>query len=793
MRSSVFISKAFALRAVLGTLLISTLNAGCNLEQFFEKKPKASATPTVDDSLEWWSTNPLVSPAAGVNLKGKVLGVVNVAGATVNLYSDSSCSSLVASGSASDVTTGIQFTATANGITSVYAKVIDTVTNTSSSCEYVGQYLSVSPTVSPIYASQGANWNDYVINNGTTIFNGTGAACTGTETNGYLSCLHGAEMKKVVVSGASSCADLSISDSLDAFIWTCQVVSGTATFYSVALKPFKGLKDLINGTSWRNMSVTVTSTAGSISSPSSAWWSNTITALPDNSTPESNVSSLSSSGTIYTLTSSRGTDGYAITASKVAIVTLGDSVLSNITGGSNFNRTTGQPLSTLNIRAMIGTGSQSFIWIEANLNGATSTGAITTAPILVRNTKHLKIKNSNIKSSSAKILNLDGLTKSAILDTKLTNAGNAAIEIDNSSDIIVARVHVSNAYQGIYTYLSPRVYFSEITSIGVDGYSLEFDGSNLGTATAVSAINSAYVGVDLWESSNATIHNALAVNVGSSAIGGGSASTITGNTWSQLAIGDSPTALGVSNSTSSKVTGNIVFAGNSINCSATNSGSGFSNDCSNAGLGNATILEKVAASFQTSIVGKVYSDIQNSSDTSGAVASYPAAVNVGAFDFLNFDSWYRSWGLDGAVFPNSNHRSRFSGALPTAGRIWDSRPYTNDTHIFNRTHSLTTANTAITANAACPAQLRGDVFLTDQQSRKFLKNAIEFVGDSLGNENGLCESNEVCIYTPNFGGYQGEGALFSNSCTFSDNGDATNNVTGVTMHFYPTNGVPVTN
>ncbi|MBL7688755.1 MAG: right-handed parallel beta-helix repeat-containing protein, partial [Bdellovibrionaceae bacterium] len=397
--------------------------------------------------------------------------------------------------------------------------------------------------------------------------------------------------------------------------------------------------------------------------------------------------------------------------------------------------------------------------------------------------------NSNFKNSAGKILNLDGITKSAILDSKFTNSANAAIEIDNSSDIVVARVHVSNADQGIYAYSSPKVYFSEISSVGVDGYSLEFDGSNLGTATAVSAINSAYVGIDLWDSSNVTIHNALAINVDSNAIGGGSSTTITGNTWSQLAIGDSPVALGVSNSTSSKVTGNIVFAGNATNCSATNSGSGFTSACANAGSSDATILNKAGASFQSSIAGKVYSDIQNSSDTNGAVASYPAAINVGAFDFLNFASWYRSWGIDGAVFPNSNHRGRFAPGGASGGRIWDSRPYTNDTHIFNRTHALTTANTAISANAACPAQLRGDVFLTDQQSRKYLKNAIEFVGDSLGNENGLCESNEVCVYTPNFGGYQGEGALFSNTCTFSDNGDATNNVTGVTMYFYPANGV----
>ncbi|MBL7688245.1 MAG: hypothetical protein JNJ49_09430, partial [Bdellovibrionaceae bacterium] len=400
MRSSVFISKAFALRAVLSTLLISTLNAGCNLEQFFEKKPKASATPTVDNSLEWWSVNPIISPATGVSLLGKVVGVVNVAGATVNLYSDSSCSSLVASGSPSEVTTGIQFPATANGITGIYAKVVDSVTNTSSSCTYVGQYLSVAPTVSPVYASQGANWNDYVINNGTTIFNATGAACAGTEINGYLSCLHGAEMKKVAVTGANSCTGLSITDSLDAFIWTCKVVSGTATFYSVALKPFKGLKDLITGTSWRNMSVTITSSAGSVTSPSSAWWSNTITALPNNSTSGSGVVSLSSSGTIYTLATSRATEGYAITTSKVALVTLGGATLSYVAGANNFNATSGQTTPPLNIRAIIGAAAQNYLWIEADISGSSSIDTQAGAPILARNLKHLRIKNSNFKNSA---------------------------------------------------------------------------------------------------------------------------------------------------------------------------------------------------------------------------------------------------------------------------------------------------------------------------------------------------------------------------------------------------------
>ena len=31
--------------------------------------------------------------------------------------------------------------------------------------------------------------------------------------------------------------------------------------------------------------------------------------------------------------------------------------------------------------------------------------------------------------------------------------------------------------------------------------------------------------------------------------------------------------------------------------------------------------------------------------------------------------------------------------------------------------------------------------------------------DLIGNDNGLCESGETCLYTPNLGSYQGHGAL----------------------------------
>jgi hypothetical protein len=52
----------------------------------------------------------------------------------------------------------------------------------------------------------------------------------------------------------------------------------------------------------------------------------------------------------------------------------------------------------------------------------------------------------------------------------------------------------------------------------------------------------------------------------------------------------------------------------------------------------------------------------------------------------------------------------------------------------------------------------GDVNL-DHCRVTFLRDSYELPGDGVGNENGLCESNETCIYMPNIGAYQGHGAL----------------------------------
>jgi hypothetical protein len=60
---------------------------------------------------------------------------------------------------------------------------------------------------------------------------------------------------------------------------------------------------------------------------------------------------------------------------------------------------------------------------------------------------------------------------------------------------------------------------------------------------------------------------------------------------------------------------------------------------------------------------------------------------------------------------------------------------------------------------------------SDQQTppNTFLINAVEIVDDGIGDDDGLCESTERCIYSPHpLGAYQGEGQLSARPCVFQN-------------------------
>jgi hypothetical protein len=232
---------------------------------------------------------------------------------------------------------------------------------------------------------------------------------------------------------------------------------------------------------------------------------------------------------------------------------------------------------------------------------------------------------------------------------------------------------------------------------------------------------------------------------------------------------------------SALVTNNILLGNNLYSCEidGTPSGiAGFRTDCSNDGSSNANFIQSSSVDLTSAFVGKITLDSSNASHSSGT-ASYASIT-----DWLNFDHQFRGWGLDGSAFPNADHAT--SCASGNTCRIWDWSLSSSDTVIRNRSNDGSTANADFVAGSTCPAAVHGNKALTDGQStaNTFLVNALEILGDEIGDDDGLCESSEACIYSPNFGAYQGHGDyLAAGTCTFQNG-----TVTGVQMYAYPTNG-----
>jgi hypothetical protein len=230
--------------------------------------------------------------------------------------------------------------------------------------------------------------------------------------------------------------------------------------------------------------------------------------------------------------------------------------------------------------------------------------------------------------------------------------------------------------------------------------------------------------------------------------------------------------------------GLVVVGGNlSGDCAGfdglSGNGAGATN-CQAEGASTATILGGLDASL--TYVGKVVADdVANADDTLGA------ALHDAIADFTSFDNAFRGWGQDdAAAFPAAAHRGPCDDG--DACRIWDARLRASDATLRARLVLPTGDDVIVHAwqalnQAQCDA-VRGAAFDGTNCTSTFLQSAVELGEDGVGNDNLLCESGEACLYTPNIGSYQGEGALVS-AGAFTDG-----ILTGITLFARETNGAP---
>ncbi len=695
----------------------------------------------------------------------------------------------------------------------------------------------LSPVVNPAYNVNGNLWLSYVKNDGPSRFQATNTACVGTE-NGFDACIHVGEMRKVTLTGLNTCAGVTAVDNLAAFDWKCEVVSSQAYLFSV-LKPGKGLRDLVSATpTWMSNYVTVSLGGPTIGvSTPSQWWTDTVAALPDNSATPAAVTLNPGTSTIYVLSSSRATHGYFINANRVAIVTKAGALLSwSNLSPLNCKSTTYDDTATLDSRCVIFSNGRHFLWIEAMMDGF---GAAYSAEIgvgLANSAFHRIVGTSIIRMSSVKkglsLLNVKSSTLRAI---EVKNAGRP-FYLSASTYNLVIGYHLANGLQassGVLelasgsdynTFLDGQVtgHFngkgvflpnaahnvfqtlrvSNVQGSGGNGYLIELAGAStidnkftsiLGngcTDAAIALTNNSTPGsgnifshatladctsnaVYTYASDDSGFNQLAMMNTGDAIhIDTGS----NGILMSQMASSSVITYQMRIVAAASAILSGAFVVDSAVCNNASNAGQGVSGSCAVANSSSHTLVP--GADFSGTFAGPVTSDGVNSSHVAG-VFSTPN-FNTDLFSFANP---FRVLGLANAnAFPDVLHKGAASANL----QIYDFRVKTGDVAISNVSGDGTSDNGAFTNLSPCPAGVDSDTEYETMFGNQFLRNAMEIM-DNIGDNDGLCEDAEACIYSPNFGFYQGSGSYIGNQCTFA-NGSAGIGVDDVVMFGHTTNG-----
>jgi parallel beta-helix repeat protein len=379
-----------------------------------------------------------------------------------------------------------------------------------------------------LYGTSGADWNDYVKDDGAVIFSATDAAC---DPSVDTSCLHSGEMRSVEVTGRSDCTGLTASDALGAFEWECDAGTNPVRMVSTGLKDGMHLSDLIDfdGADWKENAVTVHADGALyLSSPPAAWWSNPVLVNNDGSD-----GSDMAEGEIHIVTTNAAAT-YTIGADRVALVIKPGVTL---TGSAAVNE---DIVSALN---------RNFLWLEGKVDatgdlygyylGKTSFAVLEHVQadngeygVSLSSAPNNTLTNVTASGNSIGVIlsgssdntltnvtasgNSHGVYLSSSSDNTLTNVTatdnpSAGVKLGSSSNNnTLTNVTATGNYEGVYVAYSSDNTLTNVTASGNSsgGVSLPFSSNN--TLANVTATGNSYGGIRLSSSSNNTLANVTA-------------------------------------------------------------------------------------------------------------------------------------------------------------------------------------------------------------------------------------------------------------------------------------------
>ena len=658
-------------------------------------------------------------------------------------------------------------------------------------------------TVNPMYPVNGAKWNDYVNGFASVSFSHVSPylkiKAENFPSDGVCvnNCLHGGELKKVVISNKTQCGSLAVTDSENAFEWRCADHVTPIYFYSVGFKKGKGLRDLllVEGTDFKSMTISLTESSNPIgTSVAAKWWSNPVEALSAaqmNSGGADPVKDLSTESKIFVLTQSASSRGLRFLNDKMSFVTMiGVTLSSTATIASTF-------LINSNF---------SMNWIEAQIN------SIAANPIVLHflNTAYeyqTRVHNTNVQGTSNAIGLMSSFKYGLVISNSHFNTFSEALYLDNfSSNVLIYESTIRNTNStalqsnaaGMIIYKSQflkgnsyailsnssleTITESQFSNYALVGYSSSggtrtkqvtnslFTNNSLGligfqavNMHSINVINNSNTGlfVELFRIVNSNI-----INNGKGIVSNNTSSTVNSESFA-ITVADN-------------ITSDIEFSNSSQNhlfYDALNLGSGvnkcvFGTGLTNIGLSTADCIQAGASSItrtadinSSQLFEGFVNDTTNTHGSSGSTGFLFSSIT----DFFKFENFNRIWSKFHVTmsWPSTN----LSGVC-TSGScgIFDYSLKANAPH-------LKKANGIFLAHQSCPVSIKGSNYFTYLDAtivnKKALKFALEYVLDGIGNDNGLCEANETCYFNPDTGAYLVEPEKFTDTCVYDSDGDPT--------------------
>ena len=646
--------------------------------------------------------------------------------------------------------------------------------------------------VEPQFPVNGRNWNDYVRRDKGQAhwFDSADLACDPSSDDGvggYSNCIHGGE-SKVMRTGIDSCADLKVSDEKEAFTWHCDTsATGYADFYTFELNDGIGLADLIQGGATPYLSSLTVSIVGSqpqdygIASIG-ARWSNPVIQITQKGTPNQECEDFDVEGGIYYINTQINCMG-AIKEDKVAVVT-GKSGQLRYPSSAPKSCETG----SVNEWCMLSGDGEDFLWVEANVesalnrSGPPNTVNRSGSGIEIERSKFTVIRNSFATGARYNNLRLIDVRNSKIVhsrfsDQAVNNSQAGNVFLDASEYLLFESLNINNSREaGINVRnTSYENIFNKIQLAGSSNHGVVLNGSGnaRNTFKDLTVINTFEWGVIFNSGDDNSLVNGMIANTGDVGVG-----IINGSNNNQLANLSIYRIEGGSSGTEDKIyinsSNNNAFYGeikydSSTGACLVNGGSSGNEIDSSCDPANGGSFGKVdSLDLSTSFIGKVTLDSPNPEvGASFDTIAYDQIDLVGGWS--SFENDLRAWGTDDLYTSTFSQSRCGQGSNSDPCRL-------NDWNLSDTDTELKLTSATISGGAACPADFSGTngdaakIFTDGMTSpNTFFVEAEEISGDGVGDDDGLCESDERCVQIFNVGADQDEETReLGEACTFSD-------------------------